>query len=131
MERIPILRVGNILLLSIQVELHDSLVQQIQSDVLGALEKEPAAGLVVDISSVEILDTYTARALAQLAQMSGLMGSRTILTGMRPAIAFTLTEMGFNATGFRTALDVDQAITMLNRQASKRRRPAAPNRANA
>lgn len=111
-DRIPILRVRNVLIVSIQVDLHDTLVQRMQEDLLRELERSPARGLVIDISAVDILDTFTARALAQTARMAGVMGTETVIVGMRPAIAQTLVEMGFMPFGFRTALDLDTALRM-------------------
>ena len=108
-DRIPILRIRDLLLISIQADLHDILVEQLQSDILKELERKSAQGLVLDISALLVLDTYTARAFVHTAQMARLMGTRTIVSGMTPAIALTLTEMGFSASGFETALDLESA----------------------
>ncbi|HMU38412.1 MAG TPA: STAS domain-containing protein [Pseudomonadota bacterium] len=113
-DRIPILRIRDLLLVSIQVDLHDLLVEQLQSDILKELERKSARGLVLDISALNLLDTYTARAFVHTAQMAKLMGTRTIVSGMTPAIAMTLTEMGFSASGFETALDLESALTALS-----------------
>ena len=113
-DRIPILRIRDLLLVSIQADLHDILVEQLQSDILKELERKSAQGLVLDISALLVLDTYTARAFVHTAQMARLMGTRTIVSGMTPAIAMTLTEMGFSAGGFETALDLESALTALS-----------------
>lgn len=115
-DRIPILRIRDLLLVSIQADLHDILVEQLQSDILKELERKSARGLVLDISALNILDTYTVRAFVHTAQMARLMGTRTIVSGMTPAIAMTLTEMGFSAGGFETALDLESALTALSTQ---------------
>lgn len=115
MQEIPILYVDEVMLVSIQTDLHDALIHQLQEDLLRALERRSARGLVLDVSAVTIMDTFTARALAQTAQMATLMGTRTIVAGMHPNIALTLTEMGFAAFGFETALNLDGAIERLNR----------------
>ncbi len=112
-DRIPILRIRDVLIVSIQVDLHDTLVQRMQEDLLRELERAPARGLVVDISAVDVLDTFTARALAQTARMASVMGTAAVIVGMRPSIAQTLVEMGFMPFGFRTALDLDSALHML------------------
>ena len=116
MQEIPILYVHGVMLVSIQTDLHDALIHQLQNDILSALENKPARGLVLDVSAVGIMDTFTARALAQTAQMASLMGTRTIVAGMHPSIALTLTEMGFSAFGFETALNLDGAIEILGEQ---------------
>ena len=115
-DRIPILRIRDLLLVSIQADLHDILVEQLQSDILKELERKSARGLVLDISALNIVDTYTARAFVHTAQMARLMGTRTIVSGMTPAIAMTLTEMGVSAGGFETALDLESALTALSTQ---------------
>lgn len=115
MDRIPILRVRGIIIVSLQIDLSDSLVYQFQEDLLNSLEANPAKGIVIDVSSVRILDTFTSRALAQTAQMAMLMNTPTVISGMNPAIVLTLIEMGFTGTnGFRTTLDLDSAIALLD-----------------
>jgi rsbT antagonist protein RsbS len=118
-DRIPILRIRDLLLVSIQADLHDILVEQLQSDILRELERKSARGLVLDISALQVLDTYTARAFVQTAQMARLMGTRTIVSGMTPAIALTLTEMGFSASGFETALDLESALEAMSAPAEE------------
>jgi rsbT antagonist protein RsbS len=115
MDRIPILRVRGIVIVSLQIDLSDSLVYQFQEDLLSSLEANPAKGIVIDVSSVRILDTFTSRALAQTAQMAMLMNTPTVISGMSPSIVLTLIEMGFaGMNGFRTTLDLDSAIALLD-----------------
>ncbi len=115
MDRIPILRVRGIIIVSLQIDLSDSLVYQFQEDLLSSIEANPAKGVVIDVSSVRILDTFTSRALAQTAQMAMLMNTPTVISGMSPSIVLTLIEMGFAGTnGFRTTLDLDSAIALLD-----------------
>ncbi|MCO5165746.1 MAG: STAS domain-containing protein [Planctomycetes bacterium] len=110
-----ILRVRGVLLVSLEGDLHDAGVADLQEAILCALEGAPARGVVVDLTGIELVDTYTARAVAQTAHMARLMGARTIVTGMRPEIALTLTDMGFAASGFEAALDLDDALARLER----------------
>jgi rsbT antagonist protein RsbS len=110
---IPILKVGTNLLTTIHVDLNDSVAEAFQRDVLGAIERTGAGGLVIDISSLEDVDTYVARVLAETGQMAALMGTRTVLVGMRPEVAATLVRMGYAMEGVETALDVDRGIARL------------------
>ena len=111
---IPILRVGNNLLATVHIELRDKVAEAFQEDVLDAIEKSGAAGLVVDISGLEVVDTYVARVLADTTRMAALMGTRSVLVGMRPEVAATLVRMGYAMDGVETALNVDVAIVALN-----------------
>lgn len=110
---IPILRVRGVVVVPIQIDLTDSLVDRLQEDVLADLARRTARGLVIDVSSLELLDTYTARALTGVAQAAGLMGTPTVVSGIRPAVAQTLSEMGFRPSGFKTALSLDRALDHL------------------
>lgn len=112
---IPILRVGGILLTTIHVDLHDSVAEAFQEDLLVAIERTGAQGLVVDISGLEEVDTYVARVLAETALMAKLMGTRSVLVGMRPEVAATLICMGYDMGGLETALDVDEGLALLGR----------------
>lgn len=111
--QIPILRVGSNLLTTIHVELNDSVAEAFQQDVLLAIERTSARGLVIDISSLEEVDTYVARVLADTGQMAALMGTRTVLVGMRPEVAATLVRMGYMMGGVETALNVDAGLARL------------------
>lgn len=110
---IPILRVGRNLLVTIQVELHDTVAEAFQEDVLQAIEQSGAQGLVIDITAMQFVDSYVARVLADTGKMARLMGTHTVLVGMRPEVAATLIRMGYQMEGVRTALNVDEGLAML------------------
>ena len=109
---IPILRIGEILLTTIQIDLHDSVVDTFQNDVLGEIEKTSASGLIVDISGLETLDSYVARVLSDTGKMAKLMGARTVIVGMRPAVAATLVRMGYLMPGIQTALSLQEGLDL-------------------
>lgn len=111
--QIPILRIGSTLLVSIQIELRDAVAEAFQADVLQAIEKRGTTGLVVDISGLDMVDTYVARILAETGRMAKLMGTSTVLVGMRPEVAATLVRMGYGMEGVRTALDLDDGLALL------------------
>jgi rsbT antagonist protein RsbS len=111
--QIPILRIGPTLLVSIQVELRDAVAEAFQTDVLSAIEQRGTTGLVVDISALDMVDTYVARILAETGRMAKLMGTKTVLVGMRPEVAATLVGMGYGMEGVRTALDLDAGLALL------------------
>lgn len=111
--QIPILRVGTTLLATIHIELRDDVAEAFQEDVLIAIEKKGGKGLVIDISGLDMVDTYVARILADTGRMAKLMGTETILVGMRPEVAATLVRMGYPMDGVRTALDVEAALELL------------------
>jgi rsbT antagonist protein RsbS len=116
---IPILTIGRTLLVTVQTELRDNVANALQQDVLSALEKGGMAGVVVDISGLETVDTYVARVLVDTGRMARLMGAETVLVGMRPEIAATLVRMGYSMQGVDTALNLDEGLERLRR---KRRR---------
>jgi rsbT antagonist protein RsbS len=111
--QIPILRIGTTLLVSIQVELRDAVAEAFQADVLMAIEQRGTTGLVVDISGLDMVDTYVARIIAETGRMAKLMGTRTVLVGMRPEVAATLVRMGYGMEGVQTALDLDGGLALL------------------
>jgi rsbT antagonist protein RsbS len=111
---IPVLRVRDILLVSVQVELRDTIATSFQEDILVTIEKTGARGLLVDVSAIEVLDSYVARVLAETGQMAKLMGTDTVLVGIRPEVAATLVRMGYTMKGVRTALNVDEGMAMLD-----------------
>src|SRR5436190_12057546 len=115
---IPILKIGTTLLVTIQVELHDTVVDSFQNDVLEEIEKTGANGLIVDISALETVDSYVARMLANTGKMAKLMGTNTVIVGMRPAVAATLVRMGYLMEGINTALSLEEGLAM---QAQHRR----------
>lgn len=109
---IPILKIGPTLLATIQIELHDTVVDSFQNDVLEEIEKTGASGLIVDISALETVDSYVARMLANTAKMAKLMGTKTVIVGMRPAVAATLVRMGYFMDGIHTALSLEEGLAM-------------------
>ena len=113
MEQIPILKLGDILLVSIQVELHDQLAMTLQDDLTQRLAKTGARGVLIDISALEIVDSFIGRSLAHIAGIARVMDAATVLVGMRPAVAITLVELGMSLTGIRTALNVERGMQLL------------------
>jgi rsbT antagonist protein RsbS len=113
MERIPILRMGNCLLVTIQVDMHDKLALQLQEDLTDKIAKTMANGVLIDISSLEIVDSFMGRMLANMAQMARVLDAQTVLVGMKPAVAITLVELGLALPGVRAALDVEKGMTLL------------------
>lgn len=111
--QIPILRIGPTLLVSIQIELRDAVAEAFQTDILSAIEQHGTTGLVIDISALDMVDTYVARILAETGRMATLMGTSTVLVGMRPEVAATLVGMGYGMAGVRTALDLDAGLALL------------------
>jgi rsbT antagonist protein RsbS len=110
--QIPILRIGPTLLATIQIELHDTVVDSFQTDVLEEIEKTAARGLIIDISALETVDSYVARMLANTAKMAKLMGTETVIVGMRPAVAATLVRMGYFMEGIETALSLEEGLAL-------------------
>ncbi len=110
---IPILKLGKVLLVNVQVELDDEVATRMQNDVLGAIEHAETTGLVIDITGLEVVDSYVARIIAETGQMAKLMGTNTIVVGMRPEVAATLTRMGYAMTGVRTALNLAEGLALL------------------
>jgi rsbT antagonist protein RsbS len=113
--QIPILHIGTTLLASIQIELRDTTAQAFQQDVLKAIEKSRSRGLVIDITGLDMVDTFVARILTDTGRMAKLMGTETVLVGMRPEVAATLVRMGFSMQGVHTALNVDEGLALLAR----------------
>jgi rsbT antagonist protein RsbS len=110
---IPILRVGQNLLATVHIELRDQVAEAFQEDVLTELEKRRAAGLIIDVSGIDVVDTYVARILTETARMAKLMGTETVIVGMRPDVAATLIRMGYAMDGVHTALNVDDGLETL------------------
>src|SRR6185436_119870 len=107
---IPILKIGSTLLATIQIDLHDTVVDAFQNDVLEEIEKTGSSGLIIDISALEAVDSYVARMLANTGKMAKLMGVETVIVGMRPAVAATLVRMGYFMAGIRTALSLQEGL---------------------
>jgi rsbT antagonist protein RsbS len=110
---IPILQLGRVLVSTVHVELHDAVAEAFQADVLTKIEKTGATGLVIDVSGLEMVDSYVARILADTGRMAKLMGTQMVLVGMRPEVAATLVRMGYGMEGVRTALNLDEGLALL------------------
>src|SRR3569833_461889 len=113
MEKIPILRMGRFLLVTIQVDMHDRLAMQLQEDLTDRIVKDRAHGVLIDISSLEVVDSFIGRMISNIAAMASVLDARTVLVGMQPAVAITLVELGLTLDGVRTALNVEQGIKKL------------------
>ena len=113
MDRIPILRMGKILLVTIQVDMHDRLALALQDDLTSRIVKDRAKGVLIDISSLEIVDSFMGRTIGDIAGMSRILDAETVVVGMRPAVAITLVELGLSLPGVRTALTVERGIELL------------------
>ncbi len=118
-SRIPILKIGPFLLASIQVELDDELALSLQEDLTEAITRHGAKGVLIDVSSMEVIDSFIGRVLGNVASCSRILDAVTVVVGMRPAVAITLVEMGVGLQGIRTALNVDRGLELL-RQAMER-----------
>jgi rsbT antagonist protein RsbS len=113
MERIPILRMGQFLLVTIQVDMHDRLALQLQDDLTQKISQTGAIGVLIDISSLEIVDSFIGRMLANIAAMARVLDAETVVVGMQPAVAITLVELGMSLSGVRTALNVESGMELL------------------
>ncbi|MGA2848205.1 MAG: STAS domain-containing protein [Terracidiphilus sp.] len=113
MERIPILRMGNYLLVTIQVDMHDKLALTLQDDLTERISNVNAKGVLIDISSLEIVDSFIGRTLANIASMARVLDAQTVVVGMQPAVAITLVELGMSLPGIRTALNVESGMEYL------------------
>jgi rsbT antagonist protein RsbS len=113
MEKIPILKMGPFLLVSIQVDMHDRLALQLQDDLTQRIVSTRARGVLIDISSLEVVDSFIGRTISNIAAMARVLDADTIVVGMQPAVAITLVELGLSLEGVRTALNVDKGMKML------------------
>ena len=113
MERIPILKIGDHLLVSIQVDMHDRLALALQDDLTERIVQQRAHGVLIDISALELVDSFIGRMLGNIAAMSRVLDAQTVVVGMRPAVAITLVELGLALPGVRTALTVERGIALL------------------
>jgi rsbT antagonist protein RsbS len=113
MERIPILRMGHTLLVTIQVDMHDEIAVRLLDDLTTMVTRTRARGVVIDISALDMVDSFIGRMIADIAATSRILDAETILVGMQPAVAITLVELGMSLPGVRTALDVEKAMELL------------------
>ena len=120
MERIPILKMGDYLLVTIQVDMHDRLAMTLQDDLTSRIVNTRARGVLIDISALEIVDSFIGRMLADIAAMSRVLDAETVVVGMRPAVAITLVELGLSLTGVRTALNVERGMDLLRQRLKQR-----------
>ena len=113
MERIPILKMGRYLLVTIQVDMHDRLAMALQDDLMEQIRRHKAEGVLIDISALDLVDSFIGRMLGNIAAMARILDADTVVTGMRPAVAITLVELGLSLTGVRTALNVERGMELL------------------
>jgi rsbT antagonist protein RsbS len=113
MDRIPILKIGTALLVTIQVDMHDRLATALEEDLSQKIVSAGARGVLIDISALEIVDSFMGRTLANIASVSRMLDADTVVVGMRPAVAITLVELGLTLDGVVTALNVDHGIRLL------------------
>ena len=114
MDRIPILKMGEYLLVTIQVDMHDRLAMSLQDDLTNQIVMHATRGVLIDISALEMVDSFIGRMLSNIANMARLLDAETVVVGMRPSVAITLVELGMPMKGIRTALDVEKGMTILN-----------------
>jgi|SRR6185312_1538240 len=113
MERIPILKMGSLLLVTIQVDMHDQLALTLQDDLTTRIVRDRARGVLIDISALDIVDSFIGRMLGNIAGMARILDAETVVVGMRPSVAITLVELGLSLPGIRTALNVDLGMELL------------------
>jgi rsbT antagonist protein RsbS len=115
-ERIPVLRMGELLLVTIQVDMHDQMAMQLQEDLTAAIARHNSKGVLIDISSLEMVDSFIGRMISDIAGMARILDATTVLVGMQPAVAITLVELGLSLPGVATALNVERGMALLRRR---------------
>jgi rsbT antagonist protein RsbS len=125
MEQVPILKIGQTLFVSIQIDLQDDTVMRLQTELAEELAATGANGVIIDITAVEIVDSFIGRMLATIAAISRMLDAETIVVGMRPAVAITLVELGLSLGGVRTALNLEKGVTLLNQIEGSQRSAAS------
>jgi rsbT antagonist protein RsbS len=118
MDRIPILKLGDALLVTIQVDMHDRLATALEEDLTNKIVAVGAKGVLIDISALEIVDSFIGRMLDNIAAVSRILDADTVVVGMRPAVAITLVELGLSLTGVRTALNVERGMKLIQRRSA-------------
>jgi rsbT antagonist protein RsbS len=116
LDRIPILQLGDVLLVTIQVDMHDQIATALEEDLTARIVSASAHGVLIDISALEIVDSFIGRMLDNIAAVSRVLDAITVVVGMRPAVAITLVELGLSLNGVKTALNVDRGMAMLDRR---------------
>jgi rsbT antagonist protein RsbS len=116
MERIPILKMGDALLVTIQIDMHDQVAVALEEDLTARIAATGARGVLIDISSLEIVDSFIGRMLDNIAAVSRVLDAETVVVGMRPAVAITLVELGLSLTGVQTALNVERGMALIRRR---------------
>jgi rsbT antagonist protein RsbS len=112
-DRVPILRIGDCLLVTVQIDMHDELAMALQDDLTNKIVQSKARGVLIDISALEMVDSFIGRMLGNIAAMSRILDAQTVVVGMQPAVAITLVELGLSLPGIRTALNVDAGLALL------------------
>lgn len=120
MEHIPILKMGNLLLVTIQVDMHDRLAMNLQENLTNRIVKDRAKGVLIDVSALDLVDSFIGRMINNIAAMAKILDAHTVLVGMQPAVAMTLVELGLTLQGVKTALNVERGMSMLNLSNSAR-----------
>lgn len=115
MERIPVLKMGPYLLVTVQVDMHDRLAMALQDDLMEQIRRTSARGVLLDISALDVVDSFIGRTIGNIAAMARVLGAATVVTGMRPAVAITLVELGLSWKAVRTALTVERGMELLQR----------------
>jgi rsbT antagonist protein RsbS len=115
MERIPILRIGDLLLVTIQVDMHDRLAMTLQDDLTERIVRDRAKGVLIDISALDLVDSFIGRMISNTAAMARVLDAQTVLVGMQPAVAITLVELGLTLPGVKTALNVEKGMRLLGK----------------
>ena len=121
MDRIPIVRLGRMLLVSIQVDMHDRLAVALQDDLTARIADTAAAGVLLDIAGLDLVDSFIGRVIGTIAATARVLGADTVVVGMRPAVAITLVELGLSLPGVRTALTVERGLALLGGEAADAR----------
>jgi rsbT antagonist protein RsbS len=116
MDRIPILKMGNALLVTIQVDMHDQVASVLEEDLTAKIVSARARGVLIDISALEIVDSFMGRMLDNIASVSRILDADTVVVGMRPAVAITLVELGLSLSGVKTALNVERGMALIRRR---------------
>jgi rsbT antagonist protein RsbS len=122
MDKIPILKMGRFLLVTVQVDMHDQLAMQLQEDLTERIVKVRARGVLIDISALEIVDSFIGRMISNIAAMARVLDAETVVVGIQPAVAITLVELGLSLDGVRTALNIDRGMLMLQERLAEEQR---------